>query len=111
LVPYQDSSFLESSLLCADPHSNHRHIQRVIPKLKKGSLISDEKAFLSQVDSEKAFGSTPHERIQVSRKTSMAGKKYTITVYLTNEKGESKPLNGTLSGLAEEDVDLVAIPF
>ena len=43
--------------------------------------------------------------------SSMAGKKYTITVYLTYETGESKPLNGTLSVLAEEDVDLVALPF
>jgi hypothetical protein len=41
----------------------------------------------------------------------MAGKKYTISVYLTNDQGESKPLNGTLSGLAEEDVDLGALPF
>jgi hypothetical protein len=73
--------------------------------------MSDETAFLSQADSKKAFRSTPHEKIQVSTKTSIAGKKYTITVYLTNEKGETKPLNVTLSGLAEEDVDLVALPF
>jgi len=30
-------------------------------------------------------------------KASMAGKRYPLTIFLTNEKGESKPLNATLS--------------
>jgi hypothetical protein len=48
--------------------------------------------------------------LEVPIKTSMAGKKYPITVYLTNEKGESKPLNGTLSvpAIAKPKVPAVA---
>jgi len=34
---------------------------------------------------------------EVPIKSSMAGKKYPVTVFLANEKGESKPLNGTVS--------------
>ena len=35
--------------------------------------------------------------IEVPIKVSMAGKKYPVTIFLTNDKGESKPLNATLS--------------
>lgn len=35
--------------------------------------------------------------IEVPIKSSMAGKKYPIIIFLTNDKGESKPLNATLS--------------
>jgi hypothetical protein len=35
--------------------------------------------------------------IEVPLKASMAGKKYLVTLYLSNAKGESKPLNSTLS--------------
>lgn len=35
--------------------------------------------------------------LEVPIKASMAGKKFPVTIFLTNEKGESKPLNATLS--------------
>lgn len=35
--------------------------------------------------------------LEVPVKSSMSGKRYPITIYLTNEKGESKPLNATLA--------------
>jgi hypothetical protein len=35
--------------------------------------------------------------IEVPLKASMAGKKYLVTLYLSNAKGESQPLNSTLS--------------
>jgi len=35
--------------------------------------------------------------LEVPIKSSMTGKKYPVTVFLANEKGESKPLNGTVS--------------
>lgn len=35
--------------------------------------------------------------LEVPIKTSMSGKKYPVTIFLSNEKGESKPLNATLS--------------
>lgn len=35
--------------------------------------------------------------LEVPIKSSMAGKKYPVTVFFANEKGESKPLSGTIS--------------
>ena len=35
--------------------------------------------------------------LEVPLKTSMSGKKYPVTVFFSNDKGESKPLNATLS--------------
>ena len=35
--------------------------------------------------------------IEVPIKASMAGKKYPLTIYLKNSKGESTPLNATLT--------------
>lgn len=35
--------------------------------------------------------------LEVPIKSSMAGKKYPVTVYFSNEKGESKPLNGVIA--------------
>ena len=52
--------------------------------------ISKNKAIEGEVVGNKVL-------LEVPIKNSMAGKKFPITVFLTNEKGESKPLNGTLS--------------
>ena len=52
--------------------------------IKKGSALQGE------VVGTKAL-------IEVPIKASMAGKKYPLTIYLENSKGESKPLNATLS--------------
>jgi hypothetical protein len=52
--------------------------------------ISKSKSLLGEIVGDKAI-------IEVPIKASMAGKKYPVTIYLTNSKGESKPLVATLS--------------
>jgi len=49
----------------------HHEAQKVALTQDEQTLISDEKAFLSQADSKKAFGSTSFERKQMSTKTSI----------------------------------------
>jgi hypothetical protein len=49
----------------------HHAAQKVALVRNEQSLISDEKALLSQADSKKAFGSTLNERKQMSTKTSI----------------------------------------
>ena len=52
--------------------------------------VSKSEAISGEIVGDKAI-------IEVPLKASMAGKKYPVTIYLTNSKGESKPLNSTLS--------------
>ena len=49
----------------------HHEAQKVALTQNEQTLISDEKAFLSQADSKKAFGSTSFERKQMSTKTTI----------------------------------------
>ena len=49
----------------------HHEAQKVALTQNEQTLISDEKAFLSQADSKKAFGSTSFERKQMSTKTTL----------------------------------------
>jgi hypothetical protein len=49
--------------------------------------------------------------LEVPIKASMAGKRYPITIYLTNQKGESKPLSATLRIPAAPKTPLIPTAF
>ena len=125
LGSYQIPSIIDASKATSVPLAPKNFKSRIIGNsavvtveatVKAGAMATNGYLFgksLGISKSEAIEGDVVGEKVilEVPIKASMAGKRYPITIYLTNQKGESKPLSATLSIPAAPKVPTIPTAF
>jgi hypothetical protein len=122
---YQIPAFIDATRATSVPVAPKNFKSRIIGNsavitveatTKSGALATNGYLFSKTLGISKAEaieGDVVGEKVilEVPIKASMAGKRYPVTIYLTNQKGESKPLNATLSIPAAPKVPSIPTAF